>query len=258
VTGTPPFEASNYNALIRRILREAPKPTTEHGVGDAQFWTIIERCLKKDVEQRWASMWELGEALALWLFERGVRVDAASRSLKHDWLESGVTGLQILVPSEAPDGRSQPPLARVEPLSAPDLPSPTIEPTQITRRKTRNKSWPLSLMGLVLASAGLLAFVVLRPRLSARVFAEERAQAAVSPQVVVPVSPVADAPAAAPPAVPAPIPSALPLVSASATAAPAVSARAPSRAPGSSPTATRSTSPQKASPRRGLNTEFGF
>ena len=54
--------------------------------GNAQFWTIIERCLKKNPSERWASMWELGEALALWLFERGVRVDAASRSLKHDWL----------------------------------------------------------------------------------------------------------------------------------------------------------------------------
>ena len=31
-------------------------------------------------------MWEVGEALALWLFERGVRVVAAARSIKHDWL----------------------------------------------------------------------------------------------------------------------------------------------------------------------------
>jgi eukaryotic-like serine/threonine-protein kinase len=261
VTGTPPFEASNYNALIRRILRDAPKPTTEHGVGDAQFWTIIERCLKKDVEQRWASMWELGEALALWLFERGVRVDAASRSLKHDWLESGVTGLQILVHSEAPDARSEAPPPIVEPSSGPVLPSPTLEATQITRRTPRKKAWPLALMGLVLASTGLLTFVFLRQRLPARPFAEERGQAAVSPQVVVPVSPAVDAPAAASLVVPAPVAaSVLPLASApvTATPAPAVSARTPSRAPGSSPTATRSTPPRQASPRRGLNTEFGF
>jgi serine/threonine-protein kinase len=99
ITGTPPFDGPNYNALLRSVLRDTPKPITEHAVGDRQLWTIIERCLRKDRDQRWGSMWELGEALALWLFEQGVRVDASSRSLRHGWLEGRVTGLQILVPS---------------------------------------------------------------------------------------------------------------------------------------------------------------
>jgi serine/threonine-protein kinase len=78
VVGAPPFEAPNYNALIRSILRDKPTSMTARAAGDQQLWTIVERCLRKDREQRWASMWELGEALALWLFERGVRVDAAA------------------------------------------------------------------------------------------------------------------------------------------------------------------------------------
>jgi serine/threonine-protein kinase len=257
VTGTPPFEASNYNALIRRILRDAPKPTSELGVGDAQFWTIIERCLKKDLEQRWASMWELGEALALWLFERGVRVDAASRSLKHDWLESGVTGLQILVTSEAPGAQSEPPQARVELISAPVSPSPTVVATQVIRRK-RSKPWLLPVMAVLLGCAGFVTFSFFRPRLPVRPFAEERAKVAVSSNVVVAAAPALPAPVVAPPVETAPV--APPVASAPVvvSAAPVVPVRAPSRAPGSSPPATRSTSPRQALPKKGLNTEFGF
>jgi hypothetical protein len=78
---------------------------------------VVERCLKKDRKQRWASMWELGEALALWLFERGVRVDASARSLRHGWLESGLTGVQILIASDPPEPLPQP--TRVEPAPPP-------------------------------------------------------------------------------------------------------------------------------------------
>jgi serine/threonine protein kinase len=264
-TGIPPFEASNYNALIRKIMRDQPKPTSELGAGDGQFWTILERCLKKDPEQRWASMWELGEALALWLFERGVRVDAASRSIKHDWLESGVTGLQILVTSEAPDARSAAPQRPVELISVPVSPSPTVEAATLFVHGRQKKLWPLTLMGLVLASAGFLTFSALRPRLRAHRPAEERNGAAVSSKVVASAPPLSGAPLAVPLAThevvalaaPPPTssaPTALPL----ARSAAVVPARAPSRSPRSSTSATRSTSPPKASPRRGLNTEFGF
>lgn len=102
VTGGHPFEKKNYNALMRSILKDEPQPITSFSVGDAHLWGIISRCLAKHREERWDSMWELGEALALWLFERGVRVDVSSRSLRDGWLESGVTGLQIVVASGPP------------------------------------------------------------------------------------------------------------------------------------------------------------
>ena len=264
-TGAPPFEANNYNALIRKILRDAPKPTTEHAAGDAQFWTIIERCLKKDPAERWASMWELGEALALWLFERGVRVDAASRSLKHDWLESGVTGLQILVTSEAPDAQSRPPGPLVELVAAPqDLPSPTSGRNAPTVIKPRPKSWLPAWVGIALvASAALLLFVLLRARRPATVAAEVRGPAVVSADVVVSPPPVVEAPSMSAQVV-AELPSAVPveLVPSAARAATvtstAIKSRPPGRVPGSSPSATRVTTPRQAPPRKGLNTEFGF
>ena len=57
VAGVTPFDAPNYNALIRRILRDAPAPLSEHAAGDDPLWVIIERCLKKNRDQRWGSMW---------------------------------------------------------------------------------------------------------------------------------------------------------------------------------------------------------
>jgi serine/threonine-protein kinase len=153
VCGAAPFEAPNYNALIRSILRDAPKPMSEHAAGDAQLWTIIERCLRKDREERWGSMWELGESLALWLFERGVRVDAASRSLRHGWLDGNVTGLQILVPSDPP---SAPPAAR--PTSEPPADS-SVDPGPLSRtfpRLNQSRVSPALLAAAVFALAALL------------------------------------------------------------------------------------------------------
>jgi serine/threonine-protein kinase len=274
VTGVPPFEADNYNALIRRIMRDAPQPTTALGVGDAQFWTILERCLRKNPLERWSSMWELGEALALWLFERGVRVDAASRSLKHDWLESGVTGLQILVPSEAPETpdmletgqhmASPPVVVEVPTLaksSAPALAATVVRP--------RQRSLLPALTGVALASAGLLILAFLKPYLAARPLAEERPAPAVSPHVVAPVStPVVMPPLAVPSATVAPSAVAAPVALPSAavalpSAAPGVlgsptSTRARTRSPASSTSSARGTPARQAAPRGGLNTEFGF
>jgi serine/threonine protein kinase len=116
ITGAPPFTGNNYNALLQDIVKKEPVAFTASG-GNEQLWSVVERCLKKDREQRWASMWELGEALALWLFERGVRVDASARSLRHGWLESGLTGVQILIASDPPEPPTQP--ARVEPAPPP-------------------------------------------------------------------------------------------------------------------------------------------
>jgi len=250
VTGVPPFEAANYNALIRRILREEPKPLAEHGVDEAQFALILGRCLRKDPAERWGSMWELGEALALWLFERGVRVDAAARSIKHDWLESGVTGLQILVASDMPSA-----MPSVEVLSVPVVPTPTIEAVWRREVRSRRKSWHVAL-GLGFLAVGAAAVVWLQPHPPTPL--EEPRRAAVSANVVVPIPPAPE------PVVAAPAPAAETPAAASAVApAPTPSAEAPrprpaSRVAGSSASASRVTPPRQASPRKGLNTEFGF
>jgi serine/threonine-protein kinase len=88
ITGELPFTGPNYNALLMSILKDNPKPITTFGHGDDELWHIVQRGLQRERDQRWASMWELGRALAQWLFDKGVRADAASRSLEEVWLEA--------------------------------------------------------------------------------------------------------------------------------------------------------------------------
>ena len=88
ITGDLPFTGPNYNALLMSILKDNPKPITTYGFGDEELWHIVQRGLHRDREQRWSTMWELGRALAQWLFDKGVRADAASRSLEEVWLEA--------------------------------------------------------------------------------------------------------------------------------------------------------------------------
>ena len=86
VTGYPPFSASNCNALLRCIVEDAPKPLSEHGLDDAEFWRILERGLRKDRAERYAKISELGQALAGWLLSRGVTEDVCGSTLDSKWL----------------------------------------------------------------------------------------------------------------------------------------------------------------------------
>ena len=86
ITGTPPFTAANYNALLRAIVEDQPTPIVEHAAGDEALWTIILRGLAKDRTLRYPSMQELGQALAAWLISHGVHEDAAGASVVSKWL----------------------------------------------------------------------------------------------------------------------------------------------------------------------------
>lgn len=63
-TGNLPFVGNTYTALVCAILETQAQPTTELGVGDADFWAILAKGLSKTREDRWQSMRELGVALA--------------------------------------------------------------------------------------------------------------------------------------------------------------------------------------------------
>jgi serine/threonine-protein kinase len=282
VVGSLPFDAPNYNALIRSILRDRPTPMTARAAGDQPLWTIVERCLRKDREERWGSMWELGEALALWAFERGVRVDAASRSLKHGWLEGGITGLQILVASEPPGASTWPPAGRAkfEPEPEPDS---SIEPAPLARTQARPTSKGFSkqaaLLGSLVLATGLLLIWWQRPLWlpqSAQIPEKVAAQRPLPSTPEVPrveavtnvVMPEPERPLAAPEAA-----AAVPAATASAPAVPPAApvASAAPRPSGKRPAATRKPAPQPAvaaappiaNPARpgnpkATNTEFGF
>jgi eukaryotic-like serine/threonine-protein kinase len=263
VTGALPFVANNYNALIRSILRDEPVPITELAAGDAQLWSIIARCLEKDPAQRWGSMWEVGEALALWLFERGVRVDAASHSLRDGWLAGRMTGLQILVTSEAPDASTEPP--RSIPLRSGKLPSAagafgtTAQPLTRTHIEPVRRRWlPAALVGLVALGAGAGLLLTLLPE-SAPVKSERS-------QISAPTPPKH---AAAPASVVTLLPPALAVPSALAVdpAPPALSSPAsPATSAAVQPSARSSAQPRVQPAKRSkavtrparLGTEFGF
>jgi serine/threonine-protein kinase len=90
VTGTIPFRRPNYNALMQAIIRETPRPIGEHAAGDESLWSILARGLAKEPAERWSSMTELGEALALWLYEHGIKEDLSGNSIRAVWLDNTV------------------------------------------------------------------------------------------------------------------------------------------------------------------------
>ena len=104
ITGQMPWDRPNYNALMQAIIHEPPAATTTLSAGDADLWRVIERGLQKNPANRWASMTELGEALALWLYEHGVKEDISANSLRAVWLDGSLSGVRMDLSSFMPNG----------------------------------------------------------------------------------------------------------------------------------------------------------
>jgi len=103
VTCYRPFEADNYNALLRTITDDAPKSLASFGVDQPELWSILTRGLAKAADDRYPSMRELGEALARWLLERGITEDAVGTSLRRAWgneVSSVISVKDLLSPGE--------------------------------------------------------------------------------------------------------------------------------------------------------------
>ena len=85
ITGRPPFEGKNYNAVLYSIIANPATPITDLGVADEELWGILDRALQKDPDRRWYSMRDFGEALARWLGDRGIVDDITGASLQTAW-----------------------------------------------------------------------------------------------------------------------------------------------------------------------------
>jgi serine/threonine-protein kinase len=94
ITGTAPFQKANYNALMHAIINEDPTPSIECGAGDRSLWQIIERGLRKPREERFQTVTDLGESLALWLYEHGIKEDLSGNSIRAVWLDAALPGEQ--------------------------------------------------------------------------------------------------------------------------------------------------------------------
>jgi serine/threonine protein kinase len=129
ITGNRPFEADNYNALLRSIIEDAPKSLSDFGVDQAELWQILTRGLAKAPGDRFASIRDLGEALAVWLLDRGVQEDSVGTSLRRVWLKEASSG--ISAPSDVVDPaavESAPTMAALERAST-QVQGPAVDPS---------------------------------------------------------------------------------------------------------------------------------
>jgi eukaryotic-like serine/threonine-protein kinase len=85
-TGHLPFSRENSYDTLRAITDDSPVPIHELCAGDAALWRLVEHGLRKDPDERWSSMRELGQELARWLLEHDVSEDACGGSLRSTWL----------------------------------------------------------------------------------------------------------------------------------------------------------------------------
>ena len=261
ITGQMPWDRPNYNALMQAIIHEPPAATTQFSAGDADLWRVIERGLQKNPENRWASMTELGEALALWLYEHGVKEDISANSLRAVWLDGTLSGVRMDLSSLMPQGGSS---GRIR---ASDSANPRTDETGTRRLSSTQRP----VVETAKASGLLSSLPPLRPRrrwlLASFVGAAlvmglglgallrgEQSSAAVPPVASALSEPRVSAALQAPTPTPAEPQPAAPATS---TSAAAISSQAPGK------TAPRLvTSPPRNSPaarsRRGKSYDFGF
>jgi hypothetical protein len=187
------------------------------------LWRVLSRALAKSKFERWQTMTEFGEALALWLYEHGVKEDVCGNSVRALWLDGGLSGVRSEVDTETPrkirttNSSSRPPSL---------IPTVITDPTVFTRMHARARHYTRVFArrgkSLVLGGVGVLAGVAITLSLV------EQPRAASTP----------DVPSASPPLPSASV--ALPMPTASAPVAP--------------PTAPVSAEPQERDARRTLPT----
>ncbi|HVY30619.1 MAG TPA: serine/threonine-protein kinase [Polyangiaceae bacterium] len=111
IFGETPFRSDNYNALLRLIVETEAPTLLERRVADAELSAIVERGMSKHPDERFASMGQMGRALATWLHERGITEDACGVSIEARWLSrpSDPTYPGRVTRSSSPDSWPEPP-----------------------------------------------------------------------------------------------------------------------------------------------------
>jgi eukaryotic-like serine/threonine-protein kinase len=129
IAGTQPFSGKNWHGLMWAIMEGKPKTLAEHDIEEPALWTILQRGLSKEREHRFSSMFEFGQALAIWLVDQGVTRDICNSSLKSTWLErspDSSVALHSFFPSDAPGSSEAKPQAG--PAAAPMVDAARAEP----------------------------------------------------------------------------------------------------------------------------------
>jgi len=136
ITGATPFESNNYNALLRMIVESEPLSLKQHSAADSELSAIVSKGMSKDPSARWASMGQLGRALASWLYDQGFGEDACGVSLEARWLSRSTdpSFAGRASRSSAPDSWPEPP-SGVRAISGQLGTAPTVEVTRSQGRQ---------------------------------------------------------------------------------------------------------------------------
>jgi serine/threonine-protein kinase len=98
ISGATPFSGTTTQNILRSVVQDAPLPLDVLANVDARLSDLVMNGLAKDRDDRPASIFELGRALALWLRERGVENDATGASLETKWLGRSSDTLRLTHP----------------------------------------------------------------------------------------------------------------------------------------------------------------
>jgi serine/threonine-protein kinase len=85
IAGDTPFSGHSLEETRHALAHDVVPSLVEAADVDDSLWTIVERGLRREPGERWASMQELGRALASWLLSRGVGEDVSGRSVSAEW-----------------------------------------------------------------------------------------------------------------------------------------------------------------------------
>jgi serine/threonine protein kinase len=214
ITGKVPFQKPNYNALMHAIINEDPTSSVECGAGDKTLWQIIERGLKKQREDRFQSVTDLGEAMALWLYEHGIKEDLSGNSIRAVWLDAALSGGNLReVHSQRPQGDAGAATPRGGVSKTPTLPAPSTSSAETlytlaprsSVRKARVLYIGLPVFALALGAAGAwFAFSLQKPAPTASQPQAPVGAAPAPPRATEPARDAATTPTPAPELEPAP------------------------------------------------------
>jgi serine/threonine-protein kinase len=104
LAGDTPFPARSLEDMRRALTHDVVPSLVETADVDGSLWTIIERGLRLQPDERWASMRELGQALARWLVSRGANEDVSGGSIAAEWFAD--SPLDAVTSCRAPNGTS--------------------------------------------------------------------------------------------------------------------------------------------------------
>ncbi|HMA96692.1 MAG TPA: serine/threonine-protein kinase [Polyangiaceae bacterium] len=161
VTGNVPHRKSNYNALMQSIIHDDAPPMTDFEGCDAALWQVVSSGLAKDREQRFTTMAEFGEALALWLYEHGIKEDICGNSIRAVWLDGAISTNRVERVPSVPPARQEFRAKHVSRTAQTIMRRASLRPdTGHSLRFRRHRAWLGSSAILVL---GLAALFLLTP-----------------------------------------------------------------------------------------------